>query len=86
MFNVHGFTFNLLLAASAVVTPVTSLLGYEVYVNDRAAQRSHHDEMLLTLMRGGIAAVTARCLIETEYVEAVQDCVKASTPVQGREL
>lgn len=86
MFNARSFTFNLLVLASAVVTPVTTMLSYEVYTNASHAEQLHHDEMLLTLMRGGIAAVTARCIIEAEFPEQVQVCVKAATPTPGREL
>lgn len=48
--------------------------------------REQYNTMLLTFMRGGLSSVESRCILESKYVVEVAPCVKASTPIKGREL
>lgn len=73
-------------AIAVCAAAITSIEYSQELTKRQKYQREQHNAMLLAFMRGGLPAVEARCILETRQPEEVAPCVKASTPIKGREL
>ena len=74
--------------ADAIATAATAAaFAYmlNAYLDHQQSSSARHDAVLLQLMGGGIPAVAARCLLETEHAWAVMDCVEAGAPTKKPE-
>lgn len=78
-------TFRTVCLTIILLSLVATILdGSRSYFTDKRETRER--AALITLMAGGIPAVTARCLLEESDVTQVIPCSKASSPAPGRSL
>ena len=76
-------------AIAIAATAAAFAYMFNAYLDHAQSAAVRHDTVLLQLMGGGIPAVAARCLLETQHAWTVMDCVEAGAPTkkpEGRAL